>query len=228
LHTERLLRIEPCFLCYQPPEDAPGVGERSEGEIAFGSFNNFAKVTGEMVAIWGSVLRAVPGARLIIKARSLSDAFARKRLSEWLGQAGVGLERVEMIGWQATRESHLACYDNVDIALDTFPYNGTTTTCEALLMGVPVVTLAGRTHVSRVSASILSAMGCAEWIANSGEEYVRIASQLAREVDQLRQQRRGLRERLVGSAVCDGKGFVEKFEREFRTVWQRWCADRRA
>jgi predicted O-linked N-acetylglucosamine transferase (SPINDLY family) len=140
-----------------------------------------------------------------------------------LGECGVSAERIELMAWQPGTAAHLALYHRVDIALDPFPYNGTTTTCEALWMGVPVVTLRGDRHAARVGASLLSQIGLTDLIANSVEEYVEIALALAGNLGRLNDLRRALRPRLGASPLCDGYAFARKMEATFRTMWQHWC-----
>src|SRR5262249_20155817 len=156
----------------------PSPMERT-GAVVFGSFNNLAKVSTEVVALWKSVLDAVPGSRLMLKSKPLADEKTREDFVSRLQASGIARERLILSGWKDSTEAHLADYGEVDIALDTWPYNGATTTCEALWMGVPVVSLCGRTHASRMGASILAAAGLDDLIARTPEDYVRIATELA-------------------------------------------------
>ncbi|MCX7961082.1 MAG: tetratricopeptide repeat protein [Burkholderiales bacterium] len=225
-YVEKLVRLPRGFLCYRPPEEAPAVGELPalrSGRLTFGCFNHLPKLTDEMLALWGRLLAALPQARLMLKAFGLSAEGARRRLLERLARHGIGAERVELRGPQPTLAEHLACYGEVDIALDVFPYNGATTTCEALWMGVPVVTLAGATHVARVGASILSHAGLAELVAETPERYVEIALSLARDPGRLAALRAGLRTRLRASAMLDAQGFARQMEDAYRTMWRDWC-----
>jgi len=144
-----------------------------------------------------------------------------------LRERGVAPERVEMLPWLDDAAAHQAAYNRVDIALDPFPYNGTTTTCEALWMGVPVVTLRGDRHAGRVGASLLDQIGLTEFVANSVEEYVGIALTLARNGERLEELRHSLRPRIAASRLCDGPAFARKIEAVFRNVWQHWCNDLR-
>lgn len=224
-YVEKLVRLPRGFLCYRPPEEAPPVGELPalrSGRLTFGCFNHLPKLTDEMLALWGRLLAALPQARLMLKAFGLSAEGARRRLLERLARHGIGAERVELRGPQPTLAEHLACYGEVDIALDVFPYNGATTTCEALWMGVPVVTLAGATHVARVGASILSHAGLSELVAETPERYVEIALSLARDLGRLAALRVGLRERLRASALLDASGFARQLEAAYRDMWSAW------
>jgi protein O-GlcNAc transferase len=129
------------------------------------------------------------------------------------------------VPWEPSGSAHLAYYERVDVALDPFPYNGTTTTCEALWMGVPVVTLRGDRHAGRVGASLLTQIGLMDLIANSVEEYLEIAVALARNPERLDYLRRSLRPRMAASPLCDGPAFARKMEATFRTMWRNWCED---
>jgi predicted O-linked N-acetylglucosamine transferase (SPINDLY family)/glycosyltransferase involved in cell wall biosynthesis len=230
LHTEKLVRLPRGFLCYMPPRDAPPVApppaERS-GVVTFASFNALAKITPRMLAIWARILLQVPESRLILKSHSgLSDQATRKRLLETFAVAGVEPHRVELHGRIATLAAHLELYHRVDIALDTFPYCGTTTTCEAMWMGVPVITLAGRAHVSRVGVSLLMQMGLPEMIAETPDGYVRKAAKLAADLPALADLRTNLRPRLSASPLMDGPGFARNVETAYRQMWHTWCQNR--
>lgn len=154
-HSEALVRLPGGFLCYRPPDDAPAVAPPRDGPVTFISCNNLAKVTPPVVAVWASLLARLPTARLLLKAKALGDAGTRRRMAERFAEHGVSPDRIDMMGWVETG-SHLGVYGGADIGLDTFPYNGTTTTCEALWMGVPVVTLAGATAMPGGSAPVCS------------------------------------------------------------------------
>src|SRR6185369_4920000 len=161
-HSERLVRLPRSFSCYLPPSSAPPVAALpalAAGRVTFGSFNNLAKVAPEVISLWARVLLALPGSRLLMKCKPLADPEICARLRAGFEREGVAAERVELHPGNASAGDHLAQYHRVDIALDTFPYHGTTTSCEALWMGVPVVTLAGTRHASRTGVSILSNCG---------------------------------------------------------------------
>jgi predicted O-linked N-acetylglucosamine transferase (SPINDLY family)/predicted SAM-dependent methyltransferase len=224
-HVEKLLRLPRGFLCYRPPEEAPEVGELPllrTGRLTFGCFNHLPKLTDPMLALWARLLAALPQARLMLKSFGLSAESARRDVLARLARQGIGAERVELRAPQQTLAAHLACYGEVDVALDVFPYNGATTTCEALWMGVPVVSLAGATHVARVGASILTHAGLPELVAESPEQYVEIALSLARDRERLAALRAGLRERLRASALLDARGFARQLEDAYRSMWEQW------
>ena len=226
-HTETLVRLPNGFLCYRPPADAPAVtplpAERA-GHITFGSFNNLAKVTPEVVSLWAAVLKAVPGSCLICKAQRLEDASIRQRYAELFTAQGIASERIELVGRLASSVEHLALYGRVDIGLDTFPYNGTTTTCEALWMGVPVVVLEGDRHLARVGLSILHQPGLDRCIARDRQDFVSIATELAGNPDDLADLRTGLRSRMAASPLCDATAFTRAVEAAYRQMWEDWCA----
>lgn len=214
LATERLVRFAPTAWSYQPPAEAPAPArtQRSDGEgVVFASFSNFLKVTNETLALWAELLRAVPGSRLQLKSPHLDDLVVAQFVRPRLTAAGIDAARVSLAGWKPAIADHLAAYNQVDIALDTFPYHGTTTTCEALWMGVPVVTLAGATHASRVGVSLLNAVGHSEWVAKDRADYIRIASELARDPVALDQARSGLREAMAASDLLDHAGQARRF-----------------
>ncbi|MFM7808543.1 MAG: tetratricopeptide repeat protein, partial [Planctomycetota bacterium] len=176
LCTERLLRLDPCFLCYSPPNEAPEPAMPAEdAPITFGSFNNAAKIGPTSIELWARVLKAVPGSRLLLKSQTLSDAAGRARIEKRFVEAGIEASRLELVAYSKTRQEHLQLYGRVHVALDTTPYNGTTTTCEALWMGVPVVAMLGDRHAARVSASLLHAAGHAELVAKDADAFVQLA-----------------------------------------------------
>ena len=226
LHTEELIRLEKSFLCYQPPANAPKVRDlpaRKQGYITFGSFNSLPKVSQKTIDCWIEILHQVPESRLTIKAKSLQDRGAKERIYDLFAAARIDRQRLDLRGWLADTNNHLDLYNEVDIALDTYPYHGTTTTCEALYMGVPVITLAGASHVSRVGVSLLSSVGLNEFIANSSAEYISKAIDLANNWDYLAELRRGLRDRLLQSPLTNGKEVTYNLESAYRQIWRKFC-----
>ncbi len=226
LHSETLIRLPNGFLCYRPAggTEVRPPPFRSTGHITFGSFNSVSKVSPDTLALWSKLLHRVPDSRLLLKSNLSSNENAWERLYEWFEQTGIERSRLELTDGVKSMAEHLACYGRVDIALDTYPYNGTTTTCEALWMGVPVVTLAGQTHASRVGVSLLSQMGLEAFIATSPADYVDIASRLATDRDQLLRMRTELRHRMAASSLCNGKEQARQIEQAYRTLWHKWCA----
>ncbi len=227
LHTETLVRLPDCFLCYTPAETAPPVAPppaATKRNLSFGSFNNLTKINTTVVAAWASILKAVPESTLLIKSHLLGDEKNREFLLRDFMEQGIPAQRITLRGKTPTDIDHLAMYGEIDIALDTFPYNGTTTTCEALWMGVPVIVLAGETHVARVGASLLSAIGLEELVALSEEEYAAKAIDLAHDPQRLSTLRATMRDRMQQSPLMDGQGFARKLEAAYREMWRRWCA----
>ncbi len=227
-HTEKLIRLPHGFLCYRPfvPEDDLPVGPlpcQQTGGITFGSFNNIAKISPETLSMWARLLRAVPDARLILKSSRVSEINTWSRVLNMLRKQGVNGNRVRVEARRQCRKGHLDLYNQVDIALDTFPYHGTTTTCEALYMGVPVIVLAGDRHASRVSASLLARVGLDNLVATSPQNYVAIAVALAGDSTRLDRLRTGLRFRLKQSPLRDEACFTRTVEQALRSMWQIWC-----
>ncbi len=225
-YTEKLIRMPESFLCYLPDKDSPAVGDLPallSGRITFGSFNNLAKVSPEVIETWTKILKSIPGCCLIMKAKSLSDRSTRDYVMGLFTQRGIESERIELLSWKQSVRGHLDIYNRIDIGLDTFPYNGTTTTCEAIWMGVPVIALAGNTHASRVGVSLLSNAGIPELIAKTYEEYIEIAINLAADIERLKALRGNLRSMMANSSLTDAKRFVVNLENSYRTMWEDWC-----
>ena len=225
-HSETLVRLPGCFLCYAPPANCPEILKlpaRDEGRITFASFNNLNKINEQVVRVWAGILHRLPTARLLIKGSIAIDQSLQTRILEMFAGNGVDREQLVLAQRKGTFFEHMALYGEVDIALDTFPYNGTTTSCEALWMGAPVVVLAGETHAGRVGASLLSAVGLGELIALSEEEYVRIAVELATDQSRLAELRETMRTRMRNAPLTDAKGFTRSLEKEYRAMWRTFC-----
>ncbi len=223
LATESLVRLDDGFLCYQPPADAPPVAARNEakaGHVTFGSFNTLRKIAVPVIETWVEILREVPAATLLLKARSIADPATATRIINAFEERGIAPERIILRGPVTASSDHLAAYADLDIALDPFPYNGTTTTCEALWMGVPVITLTGNRHAGRVGTSLLSQIGLERCIANSRKDYIEIATSLANDGSALRVMRTGLRNQLAASSLCDAAGFCRHMEDAYEFMWQ--------
>lgn len=224
--SEKLLRVEGCFLTYRPDPGAPDVAPLpalANGHVTFGSFNNFSKINPQVLRLWADVLEQVPGSRLLLKCPALTDAGVQARVRADFDALGISAERLELLGHTRTRAEHLALYARVDIALDTFPYNGTTTTCEALWMGVPVVSIEGRHHSGRVGATLLRAAGLADWLAGSPGAFVAIARDRAADTAELARLRGSLRERLQTSRLCDAAAFTRSLEAGLIEAWESAC-----
>ena len=226
LACETLVRLEKGFLCYSPPPDAPppaALPSLTSGSITFGSFNNPSKLSSDTLDAWATLLCRVPGSRLLCKGKPFADAGSKTHFLTQLERRGVDPQRVNLLGWLSGQADHLTVYQQVDIALDPFPYNGTTTTCEALWMGVPVITLLGDRHAGRVSASLLTQIGLTELIADSVQAYVDVAAALANDAQRLSELRRTLRARIQASSLCDAPAFARKIEAAYRNMWQLYC-----
>jgi len=226
-HTETLLRLPCGFSCYQPPAEAPSVTalpSQSGNPFTFVSFNNFAKVHEPVLDVWAAILARLPGSRLLLKSRGVSGQGTVQKVRSRMACHGIDPSRIFFSGLLDRMSDHLACYDSADIALDTFPYNGTTTTCESLWMGVPVVTLSGSHHASRVGVSLLSRLGLQDWIAPSPDDYVLLAVTKATNSAALTELRATLRDRMRASSITDAASFTAALERAYRDAWRRWCA----
>jgi predicted O-linked N-acetylglucosamine transferase (SPINDLY family) len=231
LATERLIRINPCFLCFRPLAESPPVSEapcEKQGFITLGSFNVLDKVSEATLDAWSAVLKRAPDSKLILKSKPLADATVRERTHQAFSSRGIDPSRIELIGWAGSLRDHLALYSSIDIALDTFPYNGTTTTCEALWMGVPVVTVRGGVHAARVGASLLSDVGLRELVAADVEGYIQTVAALASDRPRIAKLRAEMRARIQASPLRDEKAFVGRYEAALRTLWRDWCAARKA
>lgn len=221
--SERLWRLPRVFCCYLPPMQFPPIGPlpvEAHGSVTFGSFNNYAKVTPTMIQVWARILRAVPHSRLYLKSMPLGESRVKDTLLAAFAAEGVDATRIETRTVTTTPLQHLEEYSKVDIALDTFPYNGTTTTCEALWMGTPVISLAGSAHVARVGAMLLGQVGCGDLVAATTDEYVQCAVALANDRKRLVALRENLRSMLARSAVMDYRGVTREVEAAFAAMYQ--------
>jgi protein O-GlcNAc transferase len=221
-YSEKTVRLPHSYWCYQRPDPAPQVMPPpvlKNGYITFGCLNNFAKVSPATQQLWAKVLKAVPNSRVLIHSQPGKhlDAVRNRFAAE-----GVTADRVEFVGKQAFWQ-YLICYGRIDIALDPFPYGGGITTCDGLWMGVPAVTLSGQTAVGRGGRSILCNIGLGEWVAYTLEDYVRVATDLAGNIDRLKELRYGLRERMLTSPLMDAKQFARHVEIAYREMWRNWC-----
>lgn len=231
-HAERLWRLPNGFLSYQPesanlpdPSSLPAMA--AGGQVTFGSFNNLSKLNDSVLDLWAAVLAAVPGSRLLLKCRGLGDEGPRRRVAERLAAGGVGADRLVVIPYTRNRLEHLAVYNQVDLGLDSFPYNGTTTTCEAMWMGVPVVTLRGQSHPGRVGASLLTRMGLEELVVETPEGYVTKCARLAADLPRLATLRSGMRGRFATSPLGSPAVLARDIEAAYRAMWAAWCATAR-
>ena len=226
LHTEKLIRIEPSFLCYKPDRSVPiskKIPFETNNYITFGSFNNFSKLSRTTIQIWSGVLLAIKNSRILLKNSKPIPDLLRDNLLTLFGEFGISPERTILHHAINDKTDHMAYYNNIDICLDPTPYNGTTTTYEALYMGVPVITLAGKSHQNRVGCSILSSLNLPNLVANSYSEYIDIATSLSLDIPQLQSYRRDLRDQLLSSPLTDSNLFTSKFEGLLRNTWETFC-----
>ena len=229
LYSEAVLRLGQGFHTYRPlvPTPEPGVVPSTlDGTIRFGAFHNLSKVSDQSLYLWSSVLKTVPNSLLVMKARGIDDDRVARDVRTRLAAAGLSSDQFVFLEWQNDYGPHFNDYARIDISVDTTPYAGTTTTCEALWMGVPVVSLLGTTPASRVGASLLAQVGHAEWIAQTKDEYVQVANQLAANRERLIELRHSLRGGLLSSTLGQADLFASGLESAYRNVWRRWCADR--
>jgi len=220
LHTEKLIRIDPCFLCYTPRTKP--VPKSPRDHIVFASFNTFQKVNDPLLRLWSRILAAVPNSRLLIKSGGLEDPRLQHDARTRAAAHGIDPTRLDLLGHLPSQSNHLAAYARADIALDTFPYHGTTTTCEALSMGVPVISLTGSAHVSRVGLSLLTAVGHPEWCATDEDAYVTTAATLAHNPTHLATLRESLPAQLAASPLCDQQAFVSRLSSTLEGLWAAW------
>jgi len=225
--SERLVRLPDTFLCYRPRADAPDVSPppaSTGAPFTFGSFNNLPKLNAIVIEAWRRILRGAPHARLLIKSNPLCDDVTRADLAAAFEDPEIDPARVELVPWITDQTEHLAFYTRVDVALDPFPYNGTTTTCEALWMGVPVLTIAGNRHAARVGVSLMSQVGMEDFIAPDIDSYVKTAIALAHAPERLSVLRAELRGRVQASPLRDERRFAANVESAYREMWRAWCA----
>lgn len=226
--TEKVYPLPDSYLCFSIPDIDVRVGPRgADCPLTFGNFNNHAKTTPAAIALWARILRQIPGSQLLLKTRAMEDEVARQLLIERFAGHGISAERLLLEG-AAPRAELLAAYNRVDIALDPMPYGGGTTTVEALWMGVPVVTLRGRTWVGRVSESILSTIGLPDLVAGNADAYVDLAVGLATDADRRNSLRSRLRAVTEASPLFDGKRFTHNLETAYREMWRSWCGNSQA
>jgi predicted O-linked N-acetylglucosamine transferase (SPINDLY family) len=236
--TERLVRLARCFVCFEPPSDAPpsdagnvpapaAPAPSSGHAVRYGSFNALQKLNEATVALWSRVLRADPGSTLTIKSMTLRDERLRAEVVARFARAGVDPSRILARGPEKETRDHLAAYHDIDVALDPYPYHGTTTTCEAMWMGVPVVSRVGDRHASRVGASLLHAAGLDDLAVDTDDAFVAAAVGVGRDAARRRAWRAmdegGLRARVRRGDLCDAPGFCREFERVVADLWQAWA-----
>jgi predicted O-linked N-acetylglucosamine transferase (SPINDLY family) len=219
-YAEESIRLPNCWCCYDPMSDIPPAAPRAEGPIRFGSINNPCKVNDPLLRLWSQVLHSAADSRLLLQTIS---TIQKDQIRDFLAGLGISADRLEFVP-RYPRTDYLRLYDRIDICLDPLPYNGITTTCDALWMGVPVVTLTGKTAAGRAGWSILANLGLSDLVAHTPEQFIHIAGNLALELPKLAQLRRTLRERMRQSPLMDSQRFARNMEAAYRKMWQRWCA----
>jgi predicted O-linked N-acetylglucosamine transferase (SPINDLY family) len=221
-YAEQSIHLPDTYYCYQPPVELPApaaLPAMSAGHITFGCLNNFCKVSPPALLLWCELLREVPNSVLVVHAK---QGGHRQRLLDTVAGQGIDCGRIRFTG-QVSLGQYFDQYQRIDIGLDPFPYNGATTTCDALWMGVPVVSLIGQTAVGRAGYSILSNAGLSELVAHSPGEYVSLAATLARDLPRVSDVRKSLRRRMLDSPLMDAPRFVRNVEAAYRAMWRAWC-----
>lgn len=226
LYTEKLIRLPDDYICYEPPDYLPPIKElpaARRGYVTFGCFNNASKINEDLLEHWARILRTVKDSRLFLKSYGFSTGKLRSDIERFFAERGISAHRLTLEGPAPHREL-LACYNDIDIALDPWPYSGGLCTCEALIMGVPVVTLPGPTFAGRHSATHLVNAGLPELVAQNWDHYHMLATGLANDLENLSVIRQNLRLTVLKSPLCDAERFGRSFSNAMRAVWQRHCA----
>jgi protein O-GlcNAc transferase len=223
-YSEQIIRMA-AWICYEPPAYAPEVGPspfKKNGHMTFSSFCNPAKINEEVISVWAIIMNKIEGSCLIIKYKGIDSAANIKRLRTKFEAQGIDKSRLTLEG-KSSHVDLLARYNDVDITLDTFPYSGGLTTFESLWMGVPVISVPGKTFASRHSLSHLSTIGLPELVAKDKDDYVRLTVELAKDAERMVELRVGLRSRMANSPICDGDKFSRNFTTLMKKIWRDWC-----
>ena len=225
-YCEKLIRLPDSLFCYAPDEKFPETLTAPvdvNGFVTFGSLNNFSKTNDRTLRCWAEILAAVPNSRMVIKGRGLGDPQLSQRVRKIFAAKDVSEDRLELLDHLRNKQDHLSLFSKIDIMLDSFPYSGATTICEALWMGVPTLTIAGDKYVSRMASGILKIVGLDELVADDEQTYVELAKSLASAPEQIMTYRKTLRERTATSPLTDQKRFVAAMEDAIRHMWCNWC-----
>jgi len=226
IHTERLERLPDAFFCYLTVGGVPDVGPlpaMTRGGVTFAVTTNFAKVRPATMALWAKILHAAPKSRLLIQAKGLEQPATRDRVTQFFADQGIPPDRLDLRG-PVKLPVFLRLFSEIDIVLDTFPFNGGTTTCHGLWMGLPIITIAGIAGVSRIGASVLKHIGLSDLVAGSTEQYMENASRLSRDQQRLARLRESLRDRMRASALMGFERHTRELEAAYRNVWIDWCS----
>jgi len=227
-YREKFVHLPGSSLCYAPPVAAPEVASLPAGRngfVTFGSFNKRLKINRQVISLWARVLHAVPGSRLVLKFERAENDGIRTALLRPFAEAGIGVERIDILGYRSPEE-HFQLYNQIDIALDTTPFNGCVTTLESLWMGVPVISLTGQVIVSRIGLTLLQRVGLDYFAAVSPDDYVSKAVALAQNLEALGKIRMSLRPRMMSSSLLDATRFVDELDKGYREMWRQWCYSR--
>lgn len=227
LYTEEIVRLSAGYCCFLPPPEARAVNPLpalSRGYITFGSLHTLPKLNSGVIDLWCEILRAVPNSRLLL-FRDTLEGTTGERFAREFAERGVPTERVEIRHKIPAGGLHLPVYEDIDIALDTFPWCGHTTACESIWMGVPIVTLRGHRHAGRLVTSVLQSAGLPDWVTTTPAEYVQRAVRAASDLDALAKLRQNLRQVVAASALCDTARFTRSIEQAYRQIWQAWCTN---
>lgn len=228
--SEKLLYMDPVFSVYQPdyplPDTSTDTPALKNGHVTFGSFNALPKLNRPLFEMWGEIVNRVDGSKLLIKNKMLDQPSVRNDVIEALADVGIDQQRLILLGRTESPREHLDSYRGVDLCLDSYPYNGTTTNCDSFIMGVPVLTMTGSRHASRVTTSHLRALDLDELVAADREQYIETATRLASDPKLLNPIRQALSDHLPGSALMDYQGFTRQLESRYRDTWRHWCADK--
>ena len=225
LHAEQLIRLPDVFACFRPAAESPPVQPLpalTGGHVTFAGFHALPKLNVPLLEVWARILLRVAGSRLLMAGAGLNEESQRRRLRDFFGAKGIDAARLEFKGRQPLAD-YLALHDRVDVMLDSHPFTGHTITCHALWMGVPVVTLAGKTHCARMVGSVLSTLGLPELIGGTADQYVEIAVKLAGDLPRLAELRATLRERMRNSPLTDAPRLARNVEDAYRLMWSAWC-----
>ena len=224
--SERVLKLPASFLCYSPHDNLPAVAHTpalTNGYITFGLFGNIAKLNADTAKLYADVMLAIPHSRLVIQSSAAHDEAASAAVLDMFARQGITEDRLWLRLKTDIPEEYLASFNEIDVLLDWHPFNGETITCNALSMGVPVISLYGDSHRSRAGLSILTAIGRSDWAAGNHAEFVAIALRLVSSIDKLNDIRQSLRAEFLQSPVCDAHGFSRDLERAYRKCWTDWC-----
>jgi predicted O-linked N-acetylglucosamine transferase (SPINDLY family) len=225
-YTEELFRLPSGFSCFDPGANAPSVSPSPavrNGYVTFGSLHTLLRLNRNVLETWGRILNAVPNSRMVIYRDTLRGKVRNEIIRAFRSQ-GISPDRLDLQNEKPKDGNYLNVYHNIDISLDTFPWSGHTTSCQSLWMGLPVITLNGARHAGRMVSSVLHQIGMEKLVAQSPEEYVKIAVDLAGDVDALAALRGELRAQVAGSPLCDYAGFTRNLEQAYREMWRKWCA----